>query len=93
MLHDDRGNARVEWSRADDRLERTPLALEEDVKGPNPDHGYDPYQRNPVKAPSRAADTQRVHRPKRDLRRLSEWIKHMRELEERKLRGDSDKSD
>ena len=48
--------------------------------------GYNPYETispNKTKAP----DSQPV---KRDLRKLSAWIKQMREIEERKKRGDDE---
>ena len=40
---------------------------------------YDPYSRLP---------TERAASSKRDLRKLSEWIKMMKALEERKKRGE-----
>ncbi len=46
------------------------------------DETYDPYDRR--------KPAERVRRPKRDLRKLSEWIQMMRRLEERRRRGEDD---
>jgi hypothetical protein len=67
IVHDDRGNASVEWVDAPAGYERPSLSIEGES-----------YRRS---AGSRS----------RDLRKLSEWIKMMRALEERKqneLSGD-----
>jgi len=98
IVHDDRGNARVEWIEAGfagQPLERAPLTIE-----PTPargEHGkltvergraagFDPYQR------VGAAHVPETKKPagKRDLRKLGEWIKLKRELEARKDSGESD---
>ncbi len=105
IVHDDRGNARVEWVDAPPGHERTTLALEETqpVSRPDPDHGYDPYTRGaggePRKTPAAggsaaptAPATPAGPRPRRDLRKLSEWIKQMRELEERKREEGDDQT-
>jgi hypothetical protein len=79
VVHDDRGNASVEWRAAADGEERQVLeVLGEDGLALNSEEiSYDPYARNrPLRARSNGRRT--------DLRRLSEWIKRMRELEERK---------
>jgi hypothetical protein len=98
IVHDDRGNARVEWieaGRAGIPLEREPLSIE-----PTPargEHaklaverkhtgGIDPYAR---------VGTAGVREPpkpqgKRDLRKLGEWIKFKRELEAKKESGELD---
>jgi hypothetical protein len=96
IVHDDRGNARVEWidaGRAGVPLERAPLSVE-----PTPPRGdaakltverkrsggFDPYQRigaAHIPEPKKA-------QPKRDLRKLGEWIKLKRELDERRTQGD-----
>lgn len=98
IVHDDRGNARVEWIEAGfagQPLERAPLSIENTpARG---EHGkltvergraggFDPYQRvghAHVPEPKKPAG-------KRDLRALGEWIKLKRELEARKESGDSD---
>ena len=98
IVHDDRGNARVEWvdlGYSGTALERAPLSIE-----PTPGrgdaarltvertraNGFDPYARvggahipEPKKKPV-----------KKDLRKLGEWIKLKRELEERRSQDDSD---
>jgi hypothetical protein len=95
IVHDERGNARVEWidaGYAGVPLERAPLSVE-----PTPGRGdsnrlavertraggFDPYAR--VGA---------IHQPearkpaKRDLRKLGEWIKLKRELDARRVDGE-----
>lgn len=84
VVHDDRGNAQVEWVAAPPDLERVQLSLEDDA-GARPERGYDPYQKSPKGRPQPDVPERPV---KRDLRRLSEWIKQMRELEARKQRGE-----
>lgn len=90
VVHDERGNARLEWVNAPPDSERVALSVEETQPVRKPEHGYDPYQKEPqtpAKAPS-------ADRPvKRDLRKLSEWIKQMRELEARKQRGDQEEEE
>jgi hypothetical protein len=84
VKHDDRGNAYVEWLEAPAEIVERPkfeiqdhLELEERATG----GAYDPYA-NPSGASRRTGNTTRT-----DLRKLSEWIKLMRELEERKRNG------
>ena len=85
VRHDDRGNAYVEWVDAPAELvkrpkleiqgERAELQLETE-------HGSgDPYASG-AGAARKSGNTSRT-----DLRKLSEWIKMMRELEERKRNG------
>jgi hypothetical protein len=98
IVHDDRGNARVEWidaGFAGELLEREPLSIQSTP--PRGDSakltvertrakGFDPYQR------VGAAHVPEAKKPpvKRDLRKLGEWIKLKRELEARKQQDDSD---
>ena len=96
ITHDDRGTARVEWTPAPTAVERTPLALEDNsrVRDPTPrsiDTGslaiksedtFNPYMRVPGTERKGGSST------RTDLRKLSAWIKLMRELEEAKKRGD-----
>lgn len=96
ITHDDRGTARVEWAPSPTEVERTPLALEDNsqVRDPTPrsiDTGplaiksedtFNPYTRVPETERKRGSGT------RTDLRKLSAWIKLMRELEEAKKRGD-----
>jgi len=99
IVHDERGNARVEWidaGRAGVPLEREPLSIEQTpargehgklaVERKQPS-GFDPYARvgtAGVRAPVKPAPV------KRDLRRLGEWIKLKRELEAKKESGELD---
>jgi hypothetical protein len=86
VVRDDRDTASIEWIDAPQDFKRTPLSIESTFPrgGIKPANGYDPYE---TMTPNRAAPADK--RPvKRDLRKLSEWIKQMRELEERKKRGD-----
>jgi hypothetical protein len=97
IVHDDRGNARVEWidaGYAGEPLERAPLSIE-----PTPargEHGkltvergrasgFDPYQR--VGAAG-LPEPKKQQGGKRDLRKLGEWIKLKRELDARKSTGE-----
>ena len=99
IVHDDRGNARVEWIDAGFAgvpIERAPLSIESTpARG---EHGkltverkraggFDPYAR--VGA---AHIPPAVKKPpvKKDLRKLGEWIKLKRELETRKTQDDQD---
>ena len=95
VVHDDRGNASVEWVNAPQDGERVSLSLEDTETTARPGGGYDPYQKAAKARPgpatsSRPAGQQQPDRPgkPRDLRKLSEWIKQMRELEARKQRGE-----
>jgi hypothetical protein len=92
IVHDERGNARVEWVDAPQDVDvaesaRPTLAIDEPE--PSAHHGYDPYGRAPRPQPGKLAAPKREPTSKRDLRKLSEWIKQMRALEERK-RGDEE---
>lgn len=98
IVHDERGNARVEWidaGYAGVELEREPLSVENTPpRGENARlsvervraTGFDPYARvGGVHTPVAKKPT-----PKRDLRKLGEWIKLKRELEARKAQDDHD---
>jgi hypothetical protein len=94
VVHDERGNASVEWVKAPEEGERVALALEDTETTARPERGYDPYQKaakarsgGPPSQQSGPGPSDRPGKP-RDLRKLSEWIKQMRELEARKQRGD-----
>jgi len=90
IVHDERGNARLEWVDAPKDAKDAPRpTLSIDEPEPNIHRGYDPYSRVP--RPERGGLTAPKREPgsKRDLRKLSEWIKQMRALEERK-RSDED---
>jgi hypothetical protein len=81
VVHDDRGNAVVEWENAPSDYERPVLEIVEDARSGRADENtFNPYGR---KVPRESTgQTTRT-----DLRKLSEWIKQMRELEERKRKG------
>jgi hypothetical protein len=98
IVHDERGNARVEWidaGYAGVPLERAPLSIEQSpARGENAKlavertraKGFDPYAR------IGGAHVPEPKKPpvKRDLRKLGEWIKLKRELEARKTSGEPD---
>jgi hypothetical protein len=98
IVHDERGNARVEWidaGYAGVPLERAPLSIEKTpARGESAKlavertraKGFDPYAR------VGAAHIPEPKKPagKRDLRKLGEWIKLKRELEARKAAGEPD---
>ena len=81
VVHDDRGNASVEWRAAPTDHERPVLeVLDEDgLTLKTEEVSFDPYARN---RPFRTGVGRRT-----DLRKLSEWIKKMRELEGRQRSG------
>ena len=89
IVHDERGNARVEWiDAAQDEAPRPTLSIDEPE--PSVHRGYDPYSREVRPHRGELATPKREPGAKRDLRKLGEWIKQMRELEERRRRGDAD---
>ena len=93
IVHDDRGNARVEWidaGYAGAPLERAPLSIESTpARGESGkltverkrSSGFDPYAR--VGA-AHIPEPKKQQGGKRDLRKLGEWIKLKRELDARK---------
>ena len=81
VVHDDRGNASVRWRDAPADLERPVLeVLGDPGLSIKPEETHDPYAHH--EARKSTGNTTRT-----DLRKLSEWIKLMRELEERKRNG------
>ena len=79
IVHDDRGNASVEWRAAPPaETERQVLEVlgEGNLTLKSEEVSYDPYSNHRTRA---AGGSKRT-----DLRKLSEWIKKMRELEQRK---------
>ena len=100
IVHDDRGNARVEWidaGRAGVDLERAPLSIEQTpARGEHSKlsversraGGFDPYAR--VGVDRHNAALAKKQPAKRDLRKLGEWIKMKRELDARKASDDPD---
>jgi hypothetical protein len=85
VVHDDRGQASVEWHDAPSDYERPVLEIlgNPELALKNDDVSYDPYARHTAAPKANPGNTTRTN-----LRKLSEWIKMKRELEERKLRGD-----
>lgn len=85
IVHDDLGNARVEWQEIpDDRTGSFARpVLEVDNLRVEPDKVSYPYGRKSRLEPpdKRTGNTSRT-----DLRKLSEWIKLKREMEERRKR-------
>ena len=90
IVHDDRGAASLEWRDAPDDYERPVLKIEGTGVAAPPlsiknDDTFNPYDRAPDGglggAPPRGG--------KRDLKKLSAWIKLMREMEERKKKDES----
>jgi hypothetical protein len=85
IVHDDRGNATLNWLDAPSDYVRPVLEVESEphsVAIQKPGSTFDPYARATPVESSKAAG------PRKDLRKLSEWIKMMRELEERKAKGE-----
>jgi hypothetical protein len=89
VVHDDRGNASVEWHAAPADHERPVLEVqaEERLALKSEESSYDPYA-NKGRRTSKGQGSSGGTRT--DLRRLSEWIKLMRELEERKRNADKE---
>ena len=87
IVHDERGNASVRWRDAPPDERRPVLQIQGEPKlSVKNEETYDPYAR-----PGTRASRGSAPRTRTDLRRLSEWIKMMRELEERKKNGDGDR--
>ena len=88
VRHDDRGNAYVEWVDVPaDMVKRPKLEIQgesTELQLDTPQTSCDPYSNRAGAARTRggSGNTSRT-----DLRKLSEWIKMMRELEERKRDG------
>lgn len=82
IIHDDRGNASVDWLDAPSDYKRQVFELEDESGGglsiQKQPRSFNPYERSTLPEPKRSAA------PKKDLRKLSEWIKLMREREEKK---------
>jgi hypothetical protein len=85
IVHDDRGNASVSWHDAPSDYKRQVFELEENpgaLASQKAPRTFNPYETVTLPEPKKAAG------PKKDLKKLSEWIKMMRDLEERKRRGE-----
>jgi hypothetical protein len=92
IVHDHKGNAKVEWHDAPADLERQKFEIEStatrlkaldtgSLSVMKSEDTFNPYMRIP--------EAERTSSPgqKTDLRKLSAWIRMMRELEEAKKRG------
>jgi hypothetical protein len=81
VVHDERGNASVEWRDAPADQKRPVLEVlgEDGLTLKSDEASYDPYART---RPGKGGGGRRT-----DPRKLSEWIKQMRDLEERKRNG------
>jgi hypothetical protein len=92
VIHDDRGNATVRWRDAPRDHERAVLEiLDTPGLAIKADEAYDPYAKHrPPRHSSGKAPGGGTQRTRTDLRKLSEWIKQMRELEERKNKPDDE---
>ena len=92
-MHDDRGNASVEWREAPEDYQRPVLEIlgEPKLTIQKEPESFDPYARST--APAKAPKASGGGTTRTDLRKLSEWIKMKRELEERRLRGDTAESE
>jgi hypothetical protein len=105
VVHDDRGNAVVQWEEAPADYERPVLEIESSGLRPglqhrlgahqlslDDPHSFDPYSNSRAlehkPPPPPRAGTGSTSRT--DLRKLSEWIKMMRELEQRKANPSED---
>jgi hypothetical protein len=88
IVHDDRGNARLDWWDAPADYKRPVLEIageDSNLALQKAPRTFDPYACTTPKEP-----TNKASKPPKDLRKLSEWIKLMRELEERKARGEAE---
>jgi len=92
IVHDDRGSASVEWRDAPGDYERPVFRIEgtgvQDELALKDEDTFNPYDRKPDGATTLGGNPAKSG--KRDLRKLSEWVKMMRAMEERKKRGDDD---
>ena len=94
VVHDDRGNASVRWLDAPSDYQRPVLEVAPDsAAARKPEESFDPYARGATpgtagSTPGTATSTRSTGNTTRtDLRKLSEWFKMMRELEQRKRNG------
>ena len=87
IVRDDRDSASVEWVDAPADYSRVPLSIEGTLPPgiKRTQGGYNPYE---TISPHHGNAAATKPPAQRDLRKLSAWIKQMRELEERKKRGE-----
>jgi hypothetical protein len=94
IVHDHKGNAKVEWYEAPSDEERLKFEIESTATrlkvlnagslSVQSEESFNPYMSIPE------SERKRVPGQKTDLRKLSAWIKMMRELEEARKRGGRD---
>ena len=84
VVHDDRGNASVAWHDAPADEERQVLEIlgEPQLTIKTEEQSFDPYARS--QGNSTRGHTRSAPRRPTDLRKLSEWIKMMRQLERKR---------
>jgi hypothetical protein len=99
VVHDDRGNASVDWRDAPADYDRPVLELlGEPGPGIKSNEPHDPYAYRAARSAGGGAGSAGAGNANRaggsrgsgnrtDLRKLSQWIKMMRELEQRKREG------
>jgi hypothetical protein len=104
IVRDDRGSASVEWRQAPGDFERQKFEIERGTASGRGDsklrrgfeprielerepESFNPYDHKPVPGSAPAAPAAKGG--KRDLKKLSEWLKLMKAMEERKKNGDS----
>jgi hypothetical protein len=88
VVHDERGSASVRWYDAPDDYERTKLEIantgvHKKLELKRDEDTFNPYDRKPV-----SGDPSAPKGGKRDLKKLSEWLKLMRAMEDRKKGGE-----
>jgi hypothetical protein len=89
VVHDDRGNASVKWEDAPADYERVVLEVVNDGRSERAgENDCNPYAQRTPRERGSSGNTTRT-----DLRKLSDWIKKMRELEERKRNADDQDED
>ena len=79
VVHDARGNASVSWLDAPADYQRPVLEVADGGLAVKSEESFNPYAHGATRSTATSTRT--------DLRKLSEWIKMMRELEERKRNG------
>jgi hypothetical protein len=88
IVHDDRGNASVDWLDAPSDYKRQVFKIVDDPADAlaleKSKQTFNPYEASTLPEP------RKTNAPRKDLRKLSEWIKMMRDLEERKRTGGED---
>jgi hypothetical protein len=104
IVHDDRGSASVEWLDAPLDHERQKFEIEDtrgsgrgdtklrgglQLEAPN-ENTFNPYDHGADTLSRRPGTTSGTKGGKRDLKKLSEWLKLMRAMEERKKNGNAD---